>query len=57
MKITSVEKFENVGFIIFAGELLNAGICISGIRPASGGVNLPKWTSSGYWVLGANPGF
>ena len=25
---------------------LNAGICISGIRPASGGVNLPKWTSS-----------
>ena len=27
-------------------KLLNAGICISGIRPASGGVNLPKWTSS-----------
>ena len=23
-------------------KLLNAGICISGIRPASGGVNLPK---------------
>ena len=33
-------------FFLSLVKLLNAGICISGIRPASGGVNLPKWTSS-----------
>ena len=34
-------------------KLLNAGICISGIRPASDGVNLPKWTSSRCWSISA----
>ena len=36
------------GFFLVANlvKLLDTGICIFGIRPASGGVNLPKWTSS-----------
>ena len=34
-------------------KLLNAGICISGIRLASGGVNLQKWTSSRFWSISA----
>ena len=40
-------------FFFFVGELLNTGICISGIRPTSGGVNLPKWTNSRFWPISA----
>ena len=43
----------NFFFFFFVGELFNAGICISGIRPASGGVNSPKWTSSRFWSISA----
>ena len=36
------------GFFLVANlvKILDTGICIFGIRTASGGVNLPKWTSS-----------
>ena len=42
---TTIHNF-SLPFFLSLVKLLNAGICISGIRPASGGVNLPKWTSS-----------
>ena len=42
-----------VGNLFSLVKLLNAGICISGIRPASGGVNLPKWTNSRFWSISA----
>ena len=40
-------------FLFSLVKLLNGGICISGIRPTSGGVNLPKWTSSRFWSISA----
>ena len=33
------------GHLVFFILPENTGICISGIRPFCGGVNLPKWTS------------
>ena len=42
---TTIHNF-SLPFFLSLVKLLNAGICISGIRTASGGVNLPKWTSS-----------
>ena len=42
---TTIHNF-SLPFFLSLVKLLNAGICISGIRTASSGVNLPKWTSS-----------
>ena len=48
IQFTTFHNFSQLFTTLFSSlvKLLNAGICISGIRPASGGVNLPKWTSS-----------
>ena len=53
--VTRKNCFSELAFIVTVGihrvmiKFL-AGICISGIRPASGGVNLTKWTSSRFLV-------
>ena len=51
-KVKGVGKSHNPDFLPDPENMKmpeNTGICIFGIRPASGGVNLPKWTSSCLW--------
>ena len=56
--VTRKNCFSELAFIVTVGihrvmMKFLAGICISGIRPASGGVNLTKWTSSRFWSISA----
>ena len=56
--VTRKNCFSDLAFIVTVGihrvmMKFLAGICISGIRPASGGVNLTKWTSSRFWSISA----